>query len=291
MDSLPQQFLGLFLLVLGVGLGYRRWVQPRAGQLNRAQVSLLLLVILTLIGGLAGPLGWWLDRPASFAWDLPPLAARMLAAAGWSFALACWLALERPSLPRLRLIILMLFVYLAPLAVAIVLFHLGRFDWRAPITYAFFAIVALMTAVTIWHLLHPTGITPVVDDAPVTGMARGWLWGTAVLTAVWGLALFITDAGPSPLIWVWPGDLLTSRLIAVMLWALAAAALYSQRSKEAMQVTLAALLVYGVGVVAANLWNVTAVKPLYVLLFAVLVLGSGVLLLQTRKIVPKSISF
>jgi len=59
----------------------------------------------------------------------------MLAAAGWSFALVCWLALERPSLPRLRLVVIMLFVYLTPLAVAILLFHLSRFDWMAPITY------------------------------------------------------------------------------------------------------------------------------------------------------------
>ena len=75
-----------------------------------------------------------------------------------------------------------------------------------------------MVLLTTWHLFHPMGIIPVTDDGPVTGIVKGWLWGTAVLTAIWGLALFLTDAGPATLIWVWPGDLLTSRLIAVMLW-------------------------------------------------------------------------
>lgn len=277
MDSnyLFWQLLGLLLLFSGVWWGYQRWLKPYAKELNWSERSLLILVILTFIGGFVGSFGWWWDVPASFAWDLPPLAARLLAAAGWSFAVACWLTLERPSLPRLRLIILMLFVYLAPLAIAIVLFHLDRFDWTAPISYVFFALVVPMTAVSLWHLLHPMGIIQVKDDVPVMGVARVWLWGTAVLTALWGLALFLTDKGPSTLIWVWPGDLLTSRLIAVMLWTLAAAAVYSLRSQEALRVTLAAMVVYGMGVVAANVWNVAALKPLYVIFFAFIAIGSG----------------
>lgn len=282
MNHLWSQMFGLFLLVLGVGLGYQRWLRPHHNQLNNAQRSLLVLVILALMGGFFGSFGWWLDVPGSFSWDLPPLAARMLAAAGWSFALSSWLALERPSLPRLRLIVIMLFVYLAPLAVAILLFHLGRFDWTAPITYAFFALVVPMTALATWHLFHPMGILEITGDGPATGVARGWLWGTAVLTILWGAALFSTDSGPSIFIWVWPGDMLTSRLIAVMLWTLAAAALYSLRSTAAMRVALAAMAAYGVGVVVANIWHMPAIKPFYVLFFAVLAIGSLIILLQTK---------
>jgi len=283
MNHLWLQILGLLLLILGIGLGYHRWIRPYHNQLNHAQRGLLLLVILTLMGGFFGSFGWWLDVPASFSWDLPPLAARMLAAAGWSFAVACWLALERPSLHRLRLIVIMLFVYLAPLAAAILLFHLDRFDWTAPITYGFFALVVPMTAVTIWHLFYPLGIIEITGDGPVTGGARGWLWGTAVFAALWGAALFVTDSGPSTLIWVWPGDLLTSRLIAVMLWTLAAAAVYSLRSADAMRVALVVMTAYGVGVVAANMWHIPAVKPFYVLFFAVSAIGSQIILFRTRS--------
>ena len=281
--QLPLQILGLLALIVGVALGYRRWIRPYHNQISRSQQSLLLLVTLTCIGGFVGAFAWWFDEAASFSWDLPPLASRMLAAAGWSFAAGCWVALERPSLPRLRLIILMLFVYLVPLAVAIVLFHLGRFDWNAPITYGFFAIVVPMVLLTTWHLFHPMGIIPVTDDGPVTGIVKGWLWGTAVLTAIWGLALFLTDAGPATLIWVWPGDLLTSRLIAVMLWTLTVTAVYAIRSREALPVALTVMIVYGLGVVAANLWNPAAIKPLYTGLFALLAVGSAGLLWQTKR--------
>ena len=115
------QISGLLALVFGIALGYRRWIRPYQGQIGRNQQGLLLLITLTFVGGFVGSFGWWFDVSASFSWDLPALASRMLAAAGWSFAAGCWLALERPSLPRLQLIILMLFVYLVPLAAAIVL--------------------------------------------------------------------------------------------------------------------------------------------------------------------------
>ncbi len=281
--NLPLQILGLLALVLGVALGYRRWIRPFQGQINRSQQGLLLLITLTFVGGFVGSFGWWFDVSASFSWDLPALASRMLAAAGWSFAAGCWPALERPWQPRLQLIILMLFVYLVPLALAIVLFHLGRFDWNAPITYGFFGLVVPMVLLTVWYLFHPQAIMPLTDDGPVTGAAQWWLWGTAVLMAAWGLALFLTDSGPAALIWVWPGDLLTSRLIAVMLWTLCAGALFSLRSRAALGVTLAVMIVYGVGVVAANVWNPTAVKLLYTVLFALLAAGSAVIWVQTGR--------
>lgn len=276
MNNLFLQILGLLLLGGGVGFGYWRWVRPRADTLSFTQIALFLLIILTMMGGFVGALAWWFDAPASFSWDLPSLASRMLAAAGWSFAVGCWLALERPTLARLRLLIWMLIVYLVPLTIAILFFHLGRFDWQAPITYAFFVIVLFMIGAAVWQLFNPTGVIAAANDLPPVGPLRMWLLGTAVVTILWGLALFLTDAGPSALIWVWPGDLLTSRLIAVMLWTIATAAIYSLKSKEVVPVTLAVTVVYGVGVVAANLWNPAAVKPLYVGVFALLAIGSAV---------------
>lgn len=84
-----------------------------------------------------------MDHPSSFSWDLPPLASRMLAAAGWAFGVATLAALQRPVPHRTGL--LMLATYLAPLLAAVLLFHL---DPYAPITYAFFAIVLLLNAPT-----------------------------------------------------------------------------------------------------------------------------------------------
>jgi hypothetical protein len=102
---------------------------------------------------------------------------------------------------------------------------------------------------------------------------RWWLIVVAIITGLWGIALFVTDNGPINLLWVWPGDLLTSRLIAVMLLTIAVAALYSLRDADLARVTLAVLTVYGIGAALANLWSVTAgkpVQPLYVAIFGII---------------------
>ena len=78
--------------------------------------------------------------------------------------------------------------------------------------------------------------------------------------------------------------MLTSRLIAVMLWTLTVTAVYSVRSREALSVALAVMIVYGIGVVAANVWNPVAIKPLYTILFALLAVGSAGILWQTKRV-------
>lgn len=278
MDILVQ-LLGLLLLGGGVFLGYRRWVQPRAD--SGAARALLLLLVLTLMGGFIGAFGWWLDDPRAFSWDLPPLASRMLAAAGWAFAAATLMTLQNPRPGRVRLFLLLLAVYLAPLALAIVFGHLDRFDRSAPITYAFFVIVLLMTLPALFFLLRTPAIPGVADDdVPSDAPVRGFLLGAAALMAVWGGALFLTDSGGSDLIWVWPGDLLTSRLIAVMLLAIAAGAAYSARHADRARVMLVMLVVYGLGVMAANLANLLADRPVkwsYVLAFLGLALLAALL--------------
>lgn len=285
-------FLQVFMLVLLVGvigLGYRQWVQSRAATLDGWQRSLLLLVLMTLVGGFLGAPFWWMDQAPSFPWDLPPFASRLLAAAGWSFAVACLLTMRHPAPMRLRLILLMLFVYLVPLVGAILVLHLDRFDPRAPITYAFFGIVGTMVIPTIVYLLRPVAsLSPFAEvEAPPPPPVRAYLLGVALLTGLWGIALFVTDRGPLPAIWAWPGDLLSSQLIAVMLATIAVSSLYGVRSASVAQVSLATLLTYGLGVALASLWSLLggkAIQSSYLLVFGFLFLSSGALLLTMRPL-------
>src|SRR5437588_2672919 len=225
MSDSPLRLLQVALLVGAWIVGYFLWIRPRQAGLDLQSLGLLLLVLLTFAGGLIGGIFWWLNEPNSFGWRLPDLGARLLGAAAWAYAAGAAYTLWRPTPGRLRLILVLLFVYLAPLGVSVIAFHLGRFDPAAQVTYGFFTVVIGMTASTIWWLVRPppivTGSAP--DAAP--GLAiRGWFVVVAIVLGLWGLALFVTDAGLSSLMWVWPGDPLTSQLIGVMLLALAAGA-------------------------------------------------------------------
>jgi hypothetical protein len=87
------------------------------------------------------------------------------------------------------------------------------------------------------------------------------------------------------LIWVWPGDLLTSRLIAVMLLTIAVGAVYDLRYADVSKVMLGVIAVYGFGVMVANLWNILANKPVnpsYVAAFGIMFLVSATLLIAER---------
>lgn len=273
------QLLGLFILVAGISVGYMRFIRPRADTLNIEARGLLLLLLLTMMGGFIGSSGWWIDAPQAFAWDLPALASRMLGAAAVAFGWLNYAVLQKPSQERIRLALFMLAIYLTPLALAIILFHRDRFDPSAPITYAFFILVIGMIIANGWYLLRQPTIMPSLDDEPPTLWISRWLGLIAGLLSLWGLALFISDSGPEA-IWVWPGDLLTSRLIAVMLLALAVGALYSLRSADVARLMLSVIVVYGVGVVIANLINLAGgkpIKPVYLIAFGLLALISGFL--------------
>ena len=286
MNGLLVQFLGLLALLGIVAWGYWRWIRPR--DVGIQAKGMLLLTIVTLVGGLVGSTGWWIDDPRSFSWDLPPLASRMLASAGWAFGVATIAALQRPVPRRMRLVMLMLAVYLAPLLVAVPLFHLDRFDPAAPITYAFFALVLTMTVAALWYLFQqPILIADEpADSLPPTSLVGAWLGLVAAVTALWGLALFITDNGPSHLIWAWPGDLLTSRLIAVMLLTIAVGAVYALRYADVSRVMIGVIAIYGFGVTLANLWNILVSKPVnpaYVAAFGIMFLVSATLLIADRQ--------
>src|SRR5687767_13936753 len=81
MLNLLLNLLALFALLLGCAISYLRWVRPRQSTLGFQSTGLMLLLVTTFMGGLLGAPFWWLDLRPSFAWDLPPLASRMLAAA------------------------------------------------------------------------------------------------------------------------------------------------------------------------------------------------------------------
>jgi hypothetical protein len=318
LDLLLQVF-GLVLLLVGVWLGYQRWIRPREAALDSQGRGLLLLVVLTLMGGFIGSPFWWVDEERSFAWDLLAPVSRILAAAGWSFVVVCFLALRRPSRRRLRLVLYLLVTYLGPLALVIVLFHPDRLDFSAPITYAFLLIAVGMLLTTIRYLLRQPAIIADEprDTAPSSPMIRGWLGFIAILAGLWGLALFITDGGAfmpagvsssydpySPgapasgsggglagYVWAWPGDLLTSRLIAVMLLAIAVGAATSLRYADVSQVMLGTTLAYGLGVALAGLWNALAGQPIilsYFVVFGLMFLGSAILLLLDRSAALRS---
>jgi hypothetical protein len=285
--SVAVQFAGLVALIVGVGFGYWRWIRPRASQLNLQSMGLVALLTLTFTGGFIGSTGWWFDNPSSFAWDLPTIASRMLANAGWAFGAATFFVLEHPTQRRIRLALLMLLTYLLPLAIAIVLFHLDRFDPSAPITYAFFIFVIGMIVPCIWYLLR----TPTIesdttkDSTPSNNLTRVWLTIIAVVTAVWGIALFATDSG-TDLIWLWAGDLLTSRLIAVMLLTIAVAAFYSRNHADTARITLYTIIVYGLGIVASNVAALLDNKPMklvYLIAFGGVALISIALLAIDQK--------
>jgi hypothetical protein len=288
MTDLSWQLFALVLLFAAVGLSALRWLRPRASGLGAQAIGLLVLLALTLCGGFIGAFFWWVDEARAFSWDLPPLASRMLAAAGWSFALVTAMALEHPTQRRLRLLLLLLATYLTPLVVVIFLFHLDRFDFSQPVVYGFFAIAGGMTVATLWYLFRqpPVEPDPARDALPAAPIVRLWLGLVGVLTALWGLALFITDSGPSPLVWVWPGDLLTSRLIGVMLLTVAVGALYARPRADTARVMLALSLVYGLGLAAASLWNAfqgLPIKVSYLIVFSLIFLGSLALLALARQ--------
>jgi hypothetical protein len=187
-----------------------------------------------------------------------------------------------------RLVLVLLLVYLAPLAAVAVLFHRDRFDFAAPITYGFFTIALALVLGAAWFWLRqPRLLHNDATAGPAPGsLVRAGLALAAALTGAWGLALFVTDRGPSPLVWAWPGDLLSSRLIAVMLLALAAGALFGLRHAAAARPMLAMLGTYGLGLAVASLWNALAGRPVplgYLAIFGGLGLVSWALWLLPER--------
>ena len=62
-----------------------------------------------------------------------------------------------------------------------------------------------MTVAALWYLFEQPVIvhSEPADSLDPTALVGRWLGLVAAVTALWGLALFVTDSGPSDLIWVW----------------------------------------------------------------------------------------
>jgi hypothetical protein len=281
------QLVGLGLLFAGVAAVWIFNVRRGIDLSAPAQKLYLLLAAFTIVGGFVGSTAWWIDHPASFAWDLPPLASRLLAAAALAFGVSGFAVLLAPTRAHVRYHALMIAIYLAPLAVMILLVHLDRFDLSAPITPAFFAVVVPMVLASQWLLAFPVGLVgdPSGIEAPPPAVVS-LLRVVAIVFGIWGVALFVTDQGPWARLWVWPDDLLTSRLIAVMPLTLAATAIASMRSSLLAHTTLILIAVYGVAGSVAGLLNAAAGKPvplLYVAAFAVFGVAAVAFLLRGRR--------
>jgi len=245
--------VAIVVLLLAIYLGHRRWAGYPAGAAEK------FVLISTALGGIIGAPFWWLDLPASFAWDLPPVGARLLAAAALAFGVAGLLLLERPSEERSRLYALQTALYLVPLAIAAVALHLNRFDFGKPVTYGFFAVVIVLSIGSLRLLLQPTASAGAL--APTNGVTRGWLLFSGLLLSAWGVALFAAPATGLPLVFNWAQDPLTSRLIAAMLIVIGAGNLRSLRSRGLARMALVFASVYGVAGCAACLMNLAAQKP------------------------------
>jgi hypothetical protein len=118
-------------------------------------------------------------------------------------------------------------------------------------------------------------------------MVRTWFLVLGIVTLGWGVALWVTDDGGSTLVWAWPGDVLSSRLIGVMVITIGAGALASLRSREAAPMMLAVATTYGLMVALASIWQSFLDAPVregYVVMFgAIGLISLGLLALTLTR--------
>ncbi|EHK57407.1 hypothetical protein [Allomesorhizobium alhagi] len=283
--------VAVIVLLAAMAAAFARWGRG-PGEGGGSPVGRFVLIA-TAVGGLIGAPFWWLDLAPSFAWDLPPLASRMLGVAALAFGVTGVAVLEHPSAARERLFYILILAYLVPLALAAVFLHLDRFDFARPVTYGFFAVVIVLCVGSALELSRGRR----VDAAqPSPGAAvRGWLLLAGLVLAVWGAALFLVPTAPYPQLFNWPQDELSSRLIAAMLVTVAVAFFLSRRDAGLARLALLFAGVYGIGVVAAGLMNAVGGKPmplLYVTGFGVIGLVSLGLLagMKGMRISPQAAS-
>ncbi|MBA3447778.1 MAG: hypothetical protein H0T56_09250 [Pseudaminobacter sp.] len=273
--------VAVVVLLASMAAAWRRWGDEAGGHRDRSAVGRFVLIA-TAVGGLLGAPFWWLDLPPSFAWDLPPLASRMLAAAALAFGVLGIAVLEHPSGARSRFYYVLILTYLVPLALVAVTLHLDRFDFSRPVTYGFFAVLIVLCIGSALELRRGIAETP---QPARSGVAAGWMLLVCIVTAAWATSLFLTPTAPYPLVFNWPQDELSSRLIAAMLLTVAVASWMQRNNAGLARPALLFAGVYGLGVVAAGLMNAVGGKPiplLYVAGFAIIGLTSLALLAATK---------
>lgn len=278
MSEVGVQWIGLVILVLGIGLGevllQRR--MPMSGAARQGR----LLALMAGVGGLVGATAWVQNLPFAFAWALPPMAARFLAVAAVAFGLVALRAAWIGSVGHLRLVAMMLLVYLAPLAGAVVLLHLDRFSPTSPVTYAFFTIVVGMVIAALLAMIRLP-----FDER---GLSAGGLGLVGAVAGLWGMVLFVWPAGPWPLIWPWPQDPLTTRLIAAMFLTIAAACHFAE-GREERRTAYILCFVYGSGIALVVSLALLTGKPgpwAYLIVWSLVALVAGQGLLRERAVSP-----
>ena len=255
MPTRALEALALALLGITVTLLLRRF----AGRLAPFGPLTAACAALATAGGLIGAPLWWIAAPASFAWAMAPLAFRFLAAAGLAFGITGLAVLARPEPARVRLLLRMLAVYLLPLVAALLVLHRDRLDWHAPIAWGF---VALAGGLALGATIALTRVAAVPPGPPPAPRERA-LWQVAAgLFGLWGLALFVTPQGPLALLWLWPQDALTSRLIGAMLLTLALIAGEAQARADLGRLAALVFAVYGAAVALACVLHAVAGRPL-----------------------------
>lgn len=230
--------LGCLLILWILGDQALQSRSPRQGVQRLARAALLGAGLAGLIGAPA----WITGAAHAFPWDLPPLAARILAAAGLAYALGFALMLWAGTAGALRLGAWMLLIALLPLVLAIWGWHLDRIDLSDPLTLALAALAILLILAAALALLrlpyNQRGLPGRADTA------------IALVAGLWGLLLFAWPAGPLVLLWPWPDDPLTTRLIAALLLALAAACALAE-GRDERRIALWTALAQGAGTAAA----------------------------------------
>jgi hypothetical protein len=154
----------------------------------------------------------------------------------------------------------MLWVYLAPLTLAILTQHLDRFDFSREVTVAFFAIVTFLLVASSFALLALPRKVP-ETDLRLNSLSSWTLRLIGGVAGFWAVALFLKPDGPWPLIWPWPSDPLTTRLIASMFLSISVGAIAARANHQLGRTVFWATMAYGVGVVIAGFAHVMTDEP------------------------------
>ena len=263
MNALPSQAFGLVVLVAGIAFAWNKLAKPLLLRHGSAPRFVLATLCVVLVGGLAGAPFWFADYGPSFSWDLPPLASRLLGAAALAFGIAGIWVMRHATQSTVRAYLIMLLAYLLPIMFAATVLHSDRFDWRAPITPAFFLIVGGLSFAGILHLVrNDAARLPKGLRLHMPPWVRILFILVSILAFIWAAVLFLFPSNGPVLIATWPGDPLSSRLIGTMFFTIAVAALAALHDAERARTALVLYAVYGFGVVAAGIFSVAAGKPM-----------------------------
>lgn len=209
-------------------------------------------IITMTFGGLLYAPFWWFDVDSSFAWDLPPVGSRLLAASGLAFGIAGLATMIWPSPRRLRLLLVMIAVGLGSIFVVTMLFHLRSFNFDRISSWVFVVATGGLAVLAGTELLRSYSGSPGLRTKRFGNpLLPLWLVLVGITMVGWSLALFLAPDTLFPAVFLWPDDARTSRLVAAMLLAVGISALLAMNDVGSGRLALLFAGVFGVGVVGA----------------------------------------